>query len=121
LKKIIAEIDKISQYIEDFGEPWAINIVWRLDKIAQQLEETNKSVDANLTKVSKSVLNQYMDKMAFLTENQPKLTKIIKDQNTKNANAIYKAMKTHFGDLDRKDSIDYINNVLKNMNNNGGI
>ncbi len=115
MKKIIAEIDKISQYIEDFGEPWAINIVWRLDKIAQQLEEKNNDVDEKLNKVSKNVLNQYIDKMAFLTENQPKLTKIIKEQNSKNAAAIYNAMKNHFGNLDKKDSIDYINNVLKNM------
>lgn len=115
MKKVIAELDKISQYIEEFGEPWAINIVWRLDKISQQLEEKNIEVDANLTKISKSVLSQYMDKMAFLTENQPKLTKIIMEQNTKNAAAIYNAMKTHFGNLDKKDSIEYINNVLKNL------
>jgi len=115
LKKVIAELDKISQYIEDFGEPWAINLVWRLDRIAQQLEEMGKTSDAKLTKVSKSVLNQYIDKMAFLTENQPELTKIIREQNSKNAAAIYKAMKNNFGNLDKKDSIDYINNVLKNM------
>lgn len=115
MKKIVAEIDKISQYIEDFGEPWAIDIVWRLDKIAQQLEEQNKSAENRLSKVSKNVLNQYMDKMAFLTENQPKLTKIIKEQNTKNAAAIYKAMSKDFGSLDKKDSIDYIKNVLKNI------
>jgi len=115
LKKVIAEIDKISQYIEDFGEPWAINIVWRLDKIAQQLEEKDKGSNSKLAKISKNVLSQYIDKMAFLTENQPTLTKIIKEQNSRNANAIYSAMKTHFGDLDKKDSIDYIKNVLKNM------
>jgi len=115
LKKIIAEIDKISQYIEDFGEPWAINLVWRLDRIAQQLEERNKDKDARLAKVSESVMNQYIDKMAFLTENQPKLTKIIKEHNSKNAAAIYKVMKDQFGVLDKKDSIDYINNVLKNI------
>jgi len=124
LKKVIAELDKISQYIEDFGEPWAINIVWRLDKIAQQLEEKENALDAKLANVSKSVLSQYIDKMAFLTERQPELTKIIKEQNSKNATAIYKAMKNNFGNLDKKDSIDYITNVLKNMNNNnnnGGI
>ena len=115
MKIIIAEIDRISKYIEDFGEPWAINVVWQLDKIAQQLEEKDKGSDTRLAKVSKNVLNQYIDKMAFLTENQPKLTKIIKDQNSKNAAAIYKAMETHFGSLHKKDSMDYINNVLKNM------
>jgi len=115
LKKAIAELDKISQYIEDFGEPWAINLVWRLDRIAQQLEEKNNTADVKLAKISKNVLNQYIDKMAFLTENQPILTKIIKDQNSKNASAIYKAMKTQFGNLDKKDSMDYINNVLKNI------
>jgi len=113
LKKIIAEIDKISQYIEDFGEPWAINLVWRLDRIAQQLEEKNKNT--RLAKVSESVMNQYIDKMSFLTENQPELTKIIKEHNSKNAAAIYKVMKENFGSLDKKDSIDYINNVLKNI------
>lgn len=115
MKKVIAELDKISQNIEEFGEPWAINLVWRLDKISQHLEERYKEVDPNLTKISKSVLSQYMGKMSFLTENQPKLTKIIIEQNTKNAAAIYNAMKTHFGDLDKKDSIEYIKNVLKNL------
>ena len=115
MKNIVAELDKISQYIEDFGEPWAINIVWRLDRIAQQLEDKNKSSEERLSKVSKNVLNQYMDKMAFLTENQPKLTKIIKEQNSKNAAAIYKVMSNDFGSLDKKDSIDYIKNVLKNI------
>lgn len=115
MKKVIAELDKIAQYIEDFGEPWAINIVWRLDKIAQQLEETNKTADVKLAKISKNVLSQYIDKMAFLTENQPELTKIIREQNSKNAAAIYQAMKTNFGKLEKKDSIEYINNVLKNM------
>ena len=115
MKKIIAELDKISQYIEDFGEPWAINIVWRLDKISQQLEEKSASVDSNVTKISKNVLNQYMDKMSFLTENQPQLTKVIMEQESKNASAIYNAMKKHFGNLDKKDSIEFINNVLKNL------
>lgn len=115
MKKVIAELDKISQYIEDFGEPWAINIVWRLDKIAQQLEETGNTVNEKLSRVSKSVLSQYIDKMDFLTENQPTLTRIIREQNSKNAAAIYKAMKTNFGNLDKKDSIEYINNVLKDM------
>lgn len=115
MKKIIAEIDKISQYIEDFGEPWAINIVWRLDKIAQNLEERDKGSSDRLSKVSKSVLNQYMDEMVFLAENQPRFTKIIKEQNSKNASAIYKVMRNHFVNIDRKDSIDYINNILKNI------
>jgi len=115
LKKIIAEIDRIAQYVESFEEPWAINIVWRLDKIAQALEEHNPNSEKKLNKISKNVLNQYIDKMSFLTENQPKLTKIIKEQNSKNAAAIYKAMHSHFGDLDKKDSIDYIKNILKSI------
>jgi len=115
LKKVVAELDKISKYIEDFGEPWAIDIVWRLDRIAQYLEDSNKVADERLGSISKNVLNQYMDKMAFLTENQPKLTKIIKEQNSKNAAAIYKVMSKDFGTLDKKDSIEYINNVLKNI------
>ena len=115
MKKIIAELDKISQYIEDFGEPWAIHVVWQLDRIAQQLEEGHKEQNIKFSKISKNVLDQYMDKMAFLTENQPKLTKIIKEQNSKNATAIYKAMKNHFGNLDKKDSIEYITNVLKDI------
>jgi len=116
LKRVIAEIDKISQYIESFDEPWAINLVWRLDRVAQQLEERKKNSNVDrLAKISKNIISQYIDKMDFLMENQPKLTKIIKEQNSKNASTIYQVMRTHFGNLNKKDSIDYINNVLKNI------
>ena len=115
MKQLVAELDKISKYIENFHEPWAIHVVWRLDKVAQLLEEKNKDVSIRFSHISNNILNQYIDKISFLNENQPKLNKIIKEQETKNANAIYSVMKKHFGDLDKKDSIDYIKNVLKNI------
>jgi len=115
LKKIIAELDRIAQFIEDFEEPWAINLVWRLDKISQTLEEKG-SVESKYASISKSVLSQYKDKLLFLSENECKLTELIKSTNTKNATAIYNALKNDFGKLDKKDSIDYIKNVLKKKN-----
>lgn len=112
MKKIIAELDRIAQFIEDFDEPWAINIVWRIDKISQTLEEVGE-VESKYASIGKNVLAQYKDKLLFLSENDSKLTDLIKCSNTKNAAAIYNDMKKDFGDLDKKDSIEYIKNVLK--------
>jgi len=39
VKILVAEIDKIAEYIEDLGEPWTFQIVWRLDKVAQELDK----------------------------------------------------------------------------------
>ena len=112
MKKIVAELDRIAQFIEDFEEPWAINLVWRLDKISQTLEEKG-AVESKYASISKSVLGQYKDKLLFLSENEDKLTDLIKNTNTKNASAIYNAIKNNFGSLDKKDSMNYIKNVLK--------
>lgn len=112
MKKIIAELDRIAQFIEDFDEPWAINIVWRIDKISQTLEEIG-SVESKYASISKNVLNQYKDKLLFLSENDSRLSDLIKNTNTKNAAAIYNVLKKDFGKLDKKDSIEYIKNVLK--------
>ena len=111
MKKIIAELDRIAQFIEDFEEPWAINIVWRIDKISQTLGEVG-SVESKYASISKNVLSQYKDKLLFLSENDSRFTELIKNSNTKNANAIYSVLKKDFGKLDKKDSIEYIKNVL---------
>jgi hypothetical protein len=118
LKSIIAEIDRLAKHVESFDEPWAFNIVWRLDRIAQQLQEKNEknsktASDDKLSKISKNILDQYMDDISFLSENEHKLTDLIRNQETKNASAVYSALKKHFGKLDRKDSINFIKNILK--------
>lgn len=112
MKKIIAELDRIAQFIEDFEEPWAINLCWRIDRISQTLEEIG-SVETKYASISKNVLSQYQEKLLFLSENESKLTELIKSSNTKNATAIYNVLKKDFGNLDKKDSVDYIKNVLK--------
>ena len=70
MKKIIAELDKIAQYMDDIEENWAFNIVWRLDRVSQQLSEFgNKDIkNDRLSKIGKKVLGQYLDKMEFLTK-----------------------------------------------------
>ena len=117
MKRIIAEIDNISRYIEDIVEPWAFNVVWRLDRVAQQLEELQKptEVNSNLPKVGKKILNQYLEKMSFITENNSKLTQLIKQQNSRKATDIYVALKKHFGKLNRNESIEFIKNTLQDL------
>lgn len=111
MKHIIAEIDRISNYIEDFEEPWAFNVVWRLDKVAQQLGEIKKS---SLSKISKNVLNQYMKSLSFLSENSPKLTEMIQERKNKKASEIYTEVKKHFGNLSKREATEFIKNILKN-------
>jgi hypothetical protein len=40
LKKFIAELDKIAEYLETFDEPWAINLSYRIDSITQKMEDS---------------------------------------------------------------------------------
>jgi len=115
LKHIIAELDRIAQYIEEIDEPWAINLVWRIDKVSQTLEEVG-SKSYKFSKISKNVLNQYKDTLLFLSENESNLNNLIRKSNLKSAEKIYSNLKENFGNLDKKDSIKYIKNVLKNLN-----
>jgi len=115
LKQIISELDKIAKYIEDFEEPWAFNLVWRLDKVAQQLFEFENKDKSKISKISKRVLDQYMEKMVFLTQNNDKLKDLIKKSSVKEANGIYSLLKKHFGKLNRDESIEFIKNILKDL------
>jgi len=69
MKKIIAEIDKISAYIEDFDEPWTYLLVWRLDKVAQILSEIKKR-NSIFPEIKQNILDQYLNKMIFLGDNE---------------------------------------------------
>ena len=115
MKRIISEIDKVAAYVESFDEPWAYNVVWKLDKIAQEILEIDRpeAIDPSLSKVAKNVLAQYMDGILFLNKNHIDLTKLIEKQSNKKASSIYKELKNHFGKLSRKEAIDFITNVLK--------
>jgi len=110
VKKLVAEIDRVAEFIEDLGEPWTFQVVWKLDKVSQELEEVNKK--SPLTKISKNVLNQYLERMVFLSENQDDLVGLIKRQDTKSASSIYNVIKGHFGSLKKQDSIEFIKKVL---------
>jgi len=112
LRKIIAEIDLIAKDLDDLDQLWAFNMVWKLDKIAQELEEFNNKANV-LEKVDKKILSQYMEKMTFLTENENKLADLISQKKDKNAAAIYRVTKKHFGNLSREESINFINTVLE--------
>jgi len=117
MKKIIAEIDSIAGEIEDFEEPWAFNIVWRLDKVSQQLEEAQTKLQkiAKLSHVKTGILNQYLNDILFLNENESKLKSLIVNANNDEVNDIYKKIKKHFGKLSRKEAVRFIKNVLKNL------
>lgn len=114
MKKIISEIDKIAGFLEDFEEPWSFETAWKLDRIAQQLSEYEKKSEG-LSKISNSILSQYLDNMIFLSENNNKLKDIILSQNNKNASIIYKVTKEHFGKLSKDESINFIKNILKGL------
>ena len=119
LRKIIAEIDIIAKDLEDFDQPWTFNTVWKLDKIAQELEELETKT-GKLAKVDKKILDQYLEKMAFLSENENILANIVMQHKDKNTAAIYKVMKKQFGDkLGKEEYLNFINKVLEN-NNLGG-
>ena len=117
MKNIIAELDKISAAIEEFEQPWAYNIVWRLDKITMQLEEMSKAASKfpQLNKVKEGILSQYLDRMIFLGENETKLKDLILKHDSRNASEVYNALKKHFGSLSRGESEEFIKNVFKNL------
>jgi len=117
LKHLIAELDHISAYIEEFNEPWAINITWRIDRVAQELEEyarIEKETNPQLSKISKKVLEQYLANIKFLSNNDSKLSSLILADKNKEASKVYKNLKKHFGNIGRKEAIIFIKNVLKN-------
>ena len=114
IKKIITEIDKIAKDLEDFDNLWAFNMVWKLDKIAQELEEFENKT-GTLAKVDKKILDSYIEKMAFLVENENKLTDlIVQKKDKKDVVAIYKAIKKNFGKLGKEESIYFIKKILEN-------
>ena len=119
MKNIIAELDHIAGSLEEYGEPWAYNLVWRLDRVAQLLTEKEPIHEdlKKLASVKKSILDQYLSNILFLNENGNKLEKLIKKYGSSEAEAekIYKTIKEHFGKLDKEDSIKFIKNVLKKV------
>ena len=115
MRKIIAEIDKISQYIEDFEEPWSFNVAWRLDRVAQQLEELISKESFQSNKTSKKVLSQYMGNMSFPTENRAQVSELIKKQSDKKASEIYSSVKNYFGGLNKAEAMKFIKNTLKEI------
>jgi len=52
--------------------------------------------------------------MVFLSENHSDLVHLIKKQETRSASRIYNVIKGHFGNLEKKDSIEFIKKVLNN-------
>jgi predicted transcriptional regulator len=120
LKYIIAELDRIAKYLEDMEEPWALNLAYRVDNCTQQLEDKYSKVipsDSKLSSISKNVLEQYLEDMAYLSKKENNLTDMIKKQanDQENAEAVYNVMKNHFGKLGKKDSIRFIKKVLENL------
>lgn len=113
MKNVIAELDRIAKYVEDLEENWSIHIAYRIDRVSQHLEDTHTGKIDN--KISKSVLAHYKEDMEFLTQKESKLTKLIKDEKSRSANTVYKKIKDHFGKLDKKESMRFIKNVLKNI------
>lgn len=116
MKYVIAELDRIAKYLEDFEEPWALTLAYRIDNVTQQIEDEYKKEAAGTQKISSNVLEQYKEDMEFLSSRENTLKDMISKQNTKNASEVYKALKIHFGKLNRKESIRFIKNVLKNTN-----
>lgn len=117
MKNVIAELDKIAKYLETFEEPWAYSLVSRLDSLTQQIEDSNNKNSSKTASsdISRNVLDSYREEMVFLSSRENSLKELIEVQNTKNASEVYKALKTHFGKLNRKESLRFIKNVLKTI------
>lgn len=114
MKNVIAELDRIAKYLEDFEEPWAYNLSYRIDNITQRIEENVKKESLKFSSISKSILEQYREELEFLSLKESNLKELIKSQNNKNANDVYKSLKNHFGKLGKVESIKFIKNVIKN-------
>jgi hypothetical protein len=115
LKNVIAELDKIAKYLEDFEEPWAYHLSYRIDKIAQTIEDTDKVVNQKNSSISKSILEQYRDELEFLSLKESNLKELIVFEKNKNASEVYKKLKIHFGKLSRDESINFIKKVIKTL------
>ncbi|MDB4330296.1 hypothetical protein N9948_01095 [bacterium] len=119
MRYIIAELDRIAKNLEEFGEPWVHNLVFRIDNVTQKIEDNynrEKNFEKNkMANISKNVLDQYREDLEFLSNKESKLSEMIKSQNSKNASKVYTKIKEHFGKLDKKESIRFIKNIIKNM------
>ena len=115
MKNVIAELDKIAKYLEDFEEPWAYHLSYRIDKIAQTIEDTDKVVNQKNSSISKSILEQYRDELEFLSLKESNLKELIVFEKNKNASEVYKKLKIHFGKLSRDESINFIKKVIKTL------
>lgn len=120
MKYVIAELDRIAKYLEDIEEPWALHLAYRVDNCTQQLEDKFKDQSAiekylKLSSVSKSVMDQYLEDLSFLSEKENKIIDLVKKhaKENKNADVVYGVMKKHFGKLNKKESIKFINKILE--------
>lgn len=102
MKNIIAELDKICNYIESFEEDWVYPVIWRIEKVATQLDELHKNKDK-----AKKVLDKFVEKPKKID-----VKELIRKQGNKNALVIYKNIKKHFGKLNRNEAIEFIKNIL---------
>jgi ribosomal 50S subunit-associated protein YjgA (DUF615 family) len=115
LKNVIAELDRIAKYLEDFEEPWAYHLSYRIDKIAQTIEDSNKILGNKKSSISKSILDQYKDELEFLSLKESNLKELIIFEKNKNASEVYRKLKVHFGKLSRDESINFIKKVIKTL------
>jgi hypothetical protein len=121
LKKIISELDRISSELEASDEQWAFYLSCKLDRISSEIESLYDKKDfSKLAAISSNVLEQYLDRMQFLSSNSTKLANLIKNENIQDANLVYKKIKKHFGKLTKKESIEFITNIFK-KNISGGL
>lgn len=115
MKNVVAELDRIAKYLEDFEEPWAYNLCYRIDKISQAIEDSEKKENIKNSSISKSILDQYKDELEFLSSKESNLKELISFEKSKNASEVYKKLKVHFGKLSRDESINFIKKVIKTL------
>lgn len=116
MKNVIAELDKIAALLENSNETWAVHLAYRIDNVTQSIENALKlSNDKKASTISKNVLEAYREDMEFLSSKENKLKELIKSHNTKDASKVYRTLKAHFGKLNRKESIRFIQNVIRTM------